>query len=70
MARGTCRQPAKQRTAIGNHSMSRIGIFGISGMAREAGDIAWELGSELVNMRMTGWPCVVHIISPDFIVVI
>ena len=36
--------------------MSRIGIFGTSGMAREAGDIAWELGSELVNMRMTGWP--------------
>lgn len=24
--------------------MSRIGIFGTSGMAREAGDIAWELG--------------------------
>ena len=26
--------------------MSRIGIFGTSGMAREAGDIAWELGLE------------------------
>lgn len=28
--------------------MSRIGIFGTSGMAREAGDIAWELGLEPV----------------------
>lgn len=28
--------------------MSRIGIFGTSGMAREAGDIAWELGFEPV----------------------
>lgn len=26
--------------------MNRIGIFGTSGMAREAGDIAWELGYE------------------------
>jgi sugar O-acyltransferase (sialic acid O-acetyltransferase NeuD family) len=26
--------------------MSRIGIFGTSGMAREAGDIVWELGLE------------------------
>jgi sugar O-acyltransferase (sialic acid O-acetyltransferase NeuD family) len=26
--------------------MSRVGIFGTSGMAREAGDIAWELGLE------------------------
>lgn len=26
--------------------MNRIGIFGASGMAREAGDIAWELGYE------------------------
>lgn len=28
--------------------MSQIGIFGTSGMAREAGDIAWELGLEPV----------------------
>ena len=28
--------------------MNRIGIFGTSGMAREAGDIAWELGLEPV----------------------
>lgn len=28
--------------------MNRIGIFGTSGMAREAGDIAWELGYEPV----------------------
>jgi sugar O-acyltransferase (sialic acid O-acetyltransferase NeuD family) len=28
--------------------MSRVGIFGTSGMAREAGDIAWELGLEPV----------------------
>lgn len=28
--------------------MSRIGIFGTSGMAREAGDIAWDLGLEPV----------------------
>ena len=28
--------------------MIRIGIFGTSGMAREAGDIAWELGFEPV----------------------
>lgn len=28
--------------------MRRIGIFGTSGMAREAGDIAWELGLEPV----------------------
>ena len=28
--------------------MSRVGIFGTSGMAREAGDIAWELGFEPV----------------------
>lgn len=28
--------------------MSRIGIFGTSGMAREAGDVAWELGLEPV----------------------
>lgn len=28
--------------------MSRIGVFGTSGMAREAGDIAWELGLEPV----------------------
>ena len=28
--------------------MSRIGIFGTSSMAREAGDIAWELGLEPV----------------------
>lgn len=27
-------------------SMTRIGIFGTSGMAREAGDIAWALGLE------------------------
>lgn len=26
--------------------MNRVGIFGASGMAREAGDIAWELGYE------------------------
>ena len=28
--------------------MRRIGVFGTSGMAREAGDIAWELGLEPV----------------------
>jgi sugar O-acyltransferase (sialic acid O-acetyltransferase NeuD family) len=28
--------------------MSRVGIFGTAGMAREAGDIAWELGMEPV----------------------
>lgn len=28
--------------------MNRIGIFGMSGMARETGDIAWELGLEPV----------------------
>jgi sugar O-acyltransferase (sialic acid O-acetyltransferase NeuD family) len=28
--------------------MNRVGIFGTSGMAREAGDIAWELGLEPV----------------------
>lgn len=28
--------------------MSRVGIFGTSGMAREVGDVAWELGLEPV----------------------
>jgi sugar O-acyltransferase (sialic acid O-acetyltransferase NeuD family) len=28
--------------------MSRVGVFGTSGMAREAGDIAWEIGLEPV----------------------
>lgn len=30
--------------------MNRIGIFGTSGMAREAGDIAWTLGLEPVHV--------------------
>jgi sugar O-acyltransferase (sialic acid O-acetyltransferase NeuD family) len=48
MARGTRCKPAKQRFARSSHLMRRIGIFGTSGMAREAGDIAWDLGWEPV----------------------
>jgi sugar O-acyltransferase (sialic acid O-acetyltransferase NeuD family) len=41
--------------------MNRIGIFGTSGMAREAGDIAWALGLEPVYVsdiahHMDPWP--------------
>ena len=48
--------------------MNRIGITRASGMTREGGDIALELGFELVKMRMTGWLRVFHKISPDFAV--
>lgn len=48
MARGTRCELAKQRFASSRHLMRRIGIFGTSGMAREAGDIAWDLGLEPV----------------------
>jgi hypothetical protein len=48
MARGSRCKSAKQRLAGGKLAMNRIGILGTSGTAREAGDIAMELGLELV----------------------
>lgn len=44
MARGTCREPTQQRPSPASLDMKRFGIFGTSGMAREAGDIAYDLG--------------------------
>ena len=35
--------------------MKRVGIFGTAGMAREAGDIAWELGLEPVYVARDRW---------------
>lgn len=48
MARGPRCKSAKQRFARGKPVINRIGIFGTSGMAREAGDIAWDIGLEPV----------------------
>lgn len=44
MAGGTCRELAEQRPPPLSLHMKRFGIFGTSGMAREAGDIAYDLG--------------------------
>jgi len=44
MARGTFSESSEWRSY--QTGMKRIGIFGTSGMARETGDLAWELGYE------------------------
>lgn len=44
MAGGARREPAQQCSSLLSPEMKRFGIFGTSGMAREAGDIAYDLG--------------------------
>lgn len=44
MAGGACSELAQQRPSPLSPHMKRFGIFGTSGMAREAGDIACDLG--------------------------